>query len=265
MFRQRLLTSLILVPLVLLAIYCANMWLLAVVVLGLTLVGAWEWTQLIPIKHVVNKVLFSMAVLLAVGLSRYWLDAWLIVGLLSFGFLLIAVLTFPVSQTLWGRRYIVAGFCLLLLPLFANILGAIYEHTQGKSLIVYLLCLVWATDIGAYLAGKQCGRHKLIPRVSPGKTIEGAVGGFLLALFVAVLGYVYFHPHFAVAWYVVAIAVSLMSMLGDLLVSMLKRRSKLKDTGQIFPGHGGVLDRLDSLIAAAPLFYYGLSFVVIPS
>lgn len=265
MFRQRLLTSLVLVPLVLLAIYYANMWLLAAVVLGLTLVGAWEWTQLIPIKHVVNKVLFIITVLLGVGLSRYWLDAWLIAGLLSFGLLLLAVLTFPASQTLWGQRYIVAGVCLLLLPLFANTLGAIYEHTQGKSLIVYLLCLVWATDIGAYLAGKQCGRHKLIPRVSPGKTIEGAVGGFLLALFVAVLGYFYFHPHSAVAWYVVAVAVSLISTLGDLLISMFKRRSKIKDTGQIFPGHGGVLDRLDSLIAAAPLFYYGLSFVVIPS
>lgn len=265
MFRQRLLTSLILVPLVLLAIYYANMWLLGTIIFALVIVGTWEWTQLIPINYFVNKAIFILMVLLTLELSKYWLDTWLVIGLLLWGLLLLAVLTFPASQTVWGRGYIVGGVCLVFLPLFANTLAAIYEHPQGKSLIVYLLCLVWATDIGAYLAGKRLGQHKLIPRVSPGKTIEGAVGGFLLALLVAISGYFYFHPHSAVIWYVVAVAVTLISTVGDLLISMFKRRSKLKDTGQIFPGHGGVLDRLDSLIAAAPLFYYGLSFLAIPS
>ena len=135
-------------------------------------------------------------------------------------------------------------------------LVAIYQQAQGKQLVVYLLFLVWAADTGAYLAGKRWGRHKLIPAVSPGKTIEGTLGGMLLALLVAYLGTYYFNPHSAVIWYAIAGGIALISIVGDLFISMLKRRSKLKDTGSIFPGHGGVLDRIDSLIAAMPLFYY---------
>lgn len=265
MFKQRLITAVILVFLVLLAIYYANIWVLRGVVLLLALASAWEWTQLIPVNWFLNKVIFAAVLLLAVGLNHYWFDVWLYAGLILWIGIFFAVLMFPASQGVWGYRTIVAGACLLLLPLFANSLAAIYEHVQGKSLIVYLLCIVWATDIGAYLAGKLFGGHKLIPHVSPGKTVEGALGGFLMAIIVAVVGCFYFKPHSAVIWYLVAMATILISMLGDLFISMLKRRTKLKDTGRIFPGHGGVLDRLDSLIAAAPLFYYGLPFLAVLS
>ena len=265
MFKQRLITGVILVVLVLLAIYYANIWVLRGVVLVLVFASAWEWTQLIPIKWFMNKAIFTVVLLLTVGLSIYWFDAWLYSGLVLWMGILFAVLLFPASQRFWGYRTIVGGACLLLLPLFANSLAAIYEHIQGKSLIVYLLCLVWATDIGAYLAGKLFGGHKLIPSVSPGKTVEGALGGFLMAIIVAVIGCFYFKPPSMVMWYLVAIGIILISMLGDLFISILKRRTKLKDTGRIFPGHGGVLDRLDSLIAATPLFYYGLPLLAIAS
>ena len=99
--------------------------------------------------------------------------------------------------------------------------------------------------------------------MSPGKTVEGALGGFLLTMLVATIAYFYFNPPAMVNWYAIAVGTTLISMLGDLFISMLKRRCKLKDTGHVFPGHGGVLDRLDSLIAAAPFFYFGLSFLTI--
>ncbi len=263
MFRQRLLTVLVLIPLVLLAIYYTNVWLLGAVVSVLVVIGGWEWLQLIPINALINKLVFMMALLLFVGLCIYRLDDWLLSGLLLWGFILIAVLTFPASESYWGYRTLVGGACLLLLPLSVSTFVSIYQHPQGKDLIVYLLCIVWATDIGAYLAGKLWGRHKLIPTVSPGKSVEGAMGGFVLAFVVAVVGYFYFNIQAALIWFLVAVSTILISMLGDLFISMLKRRSKIKDTGNIFPGHGGVLDRIDSLIAALPIFYYGLSFVLI--
>ena len=256
MFKQRLLTTLILVPLVLMAIYYASVWVLGGVVLVLIALLGWEWSQLIPIKHTVNKCLFAVAVLLLVWPAIHWLNDWLWVDLVSWVVILIAVVTFPASQSVWGYRLVVGAAGLLLLPLVASAMGALYLQEQGKDLIVYLLCLIWATDIGAYLAGKQWGRCKLIPAVSPGKTVEGSLGGIVLAILVAGVGYLYFKPQSAALWFVIAVGTALISMLGDLVISMLKRRCHLKDTGHIIPGHGGVLDRLDSLIAALPLFYF---------
>ena len=256
MFKQRLLTTLVLVPLVLMAIYYANVMVLGALVLLLTAILGWEWLQLIPIKHIVNKGLFITALLLLVWPAVHWLHYWLLADLVCWGLILVAVLTFPASQAVWGHRIVVGFACLLLLPLVASAMSALYHQAHGKDLIVYLLCLIWAADIGAYLAGKQWGHCKLIPAVSPGKTLEGSLGGIVLTILVAGVGYVYFKPEHMFVWFVVATLTALISMLGDLFISMLKRRSQIKDTGQLFPGHGGVLDRLDSLIAALPLFYF---------
>lgn len=256
MFKQRLLTTLILVPLVLMAIFYANVLVLGGLVLLLIAMLGWEWLQLIPINNRIHQGIFIALLLLLVWPAVHWLHDWLIVDLVAWGLILIAVLTYPASQAVWGRRVIVGALCLLLLPLVASAISALYQQAQGKALIVYLLCLIWATDIGAYLAGKQWGKHKLIPKVSPGKTVEGSLGGFALAILVAGIAAVYFKPAHLSSWFVVAALTAFISMLGDLFISMLKRRCQVKDTGSIFPGHGGVLDRLDSLIAALPLFYF---------
>ena len=255
MFKQRLLTTLILVPLVLMAIYYANLWVLGGLILGLIVMLGWEWLQLIPIKSPIHQGLFIIALVLLIWPAMHWQAYWLFADLAFWGLILIAVLTFPASQAIWGFRGVVGGACLLMLPFVASAMSSLYHQEHGKDLIVYLLCLIWASDIGAYLAGKQWGQHKLIPNVSPGKTVEGAIGGIASALLVASVAYVYFKPRYVVSWFVVAALVALISMLGDLFISMLKRRSQVKDTGRIFPGHGGVLDRLDSLLAALPLFY----------
>ncbi|MCP0913176.1 phosphatidate cytidylyltransferase [Legionella sp. 27cVA30] len=260
MFKQRLITTLILIPAVLFAIYYAPSWLLASIVLLLTAAGAWEWSQLIPVKKLPYKILFTLLVLAATWLCMQWLDYWSITGLILWTLIFFAVLLFPSSQVVWGYPFIVAGAALALLPLFASSLMALYRLTAGKDLVVYLLALVWAADIGAYLAGKSCGRRKLIPLVSPGKTIEGTLGGGLLAMAVAAAGYLYFKPVYSFYWFILAAGTIFISILGDLCISILKRRCKLKDTGNIFPGHGGVLDRLDSQIAALPLFYCGVRF-----
>lgn len=260
MFKQRLLTTLILVPLVLLAIYYASAHVLIGLVILLTSVMGWEWSRLIPIKPLLIKCVFTIVILLLIWPAMHCLNYGLAADLLLWGFILLAVVFYPKSQLIWGHRVIVGLACLLLLPMVVSTISALYLREHGQDLIVYLLCLIWASDIGAYLAGKQWGRHKLIPAVSPGKTIEGSIGGMVLAIMVAGVGFIYFKPQNLMIWFVVAIFTALISMLGDLFISMLKRRVHLKDTGTIFPGHGGALDRLDSLIAALPLFYGALHY-----
>ncbi|MBA2655732.1 MAG: phosphatidate cytidylyltransferase [Tatlockia sp.] len=261
MFRQRLLTSLVLIPLVLFAIYYAYSWIFTGLVILVLLGCSLEWLPLVPAKSLGLKVFFIGAILALTNLNQFNFEYWLLMGLVLWSLIIIAIVSFPKSQKVWGYPLIVFFAGLLALPLFAQALLKVYHGPYGRDLIVYLLFLVWATDIGAYLVGKQWGRHKLIPQVSPGKTIEGASAGFILALLVALVGYYYFQPLSAQRWFLIAILTALISVIGDLFISMLKRRSKLKDTGQLLPGHGGLLDRLDSLIAALPLFNCGLVFL----
>jgi CDP-diglyceride synthetase len=262
MLKQRLFASLVLVPLVLVAIYWTNFWVISALVFALIGLSAWEWLKLIPSEGK-SKMggMFLLGLLVSCVLSYPFFSLWLFVGLSAWVLIFLAVLAFPASQVVWGFRPVIAFWGLLLLPLFAQTVFKIYTLVHGQNLLLYVLCLVWAADVGAYVAGKFFGRHKLIPLVSPGKTQEGALGGLSLALLVAWIGYVCFVPVSGGFWFFLALMTALISMLGDLFISMLKRRCKLKDTGNLIPGHGGILDRLDSLIAAFPLFYCGIHFL----
>jgi phosphatidate cytidylyltransferase len=124
-------------------------------------------------------------------------------------------------------------------------------------LLLYLLVLIAAADVGAYFGGRLFGRHKLAPQVSPGKTWEGFVAGVVAAACVAVAGAIIFDMPFW-PWLVLCLLVAVVSVIGDLTESMFKRHVGLKDSGRLLPGHGGLLDRIDSLTAAAPTFLLGL-------
>lgn len=259
MFLQRFITSLILVPLVLCMIFYANTWVLGGVVFLILLLCSKESWLLIPLEKPVLKVSYLFFLLWLTWVCGYWFSYWLSAGLIFWLLVVVAILTFPASQALWGFPLMVAIGFSLLLPLFIQSLIHLYSLPQGKALFVYLLFLIWAADIGAYLAGKRWGQHKLIAQVSPGKSWEGLAGGFLLAMSVAWVGGVYFTPFSWVTWFFLAALTVMVSIFGDLFISILKRRCHLKDTGAIIPGHGGILDRLDSLMAASPLFYFGIT------
>ena len=127
-------------------------------------------------------------------------------------------------------------------------------------MLLLLLLIVWAADVGAYFAGKTFGKNKLAPQISPGKTREGLVGGLVLAPVVALIA-TYFMPiaHIEFTHLVVlSLLVALVSVGGDLMISLHKRTSGFKDSGNILPGHGGILDRLDSLLVAAPFYALGV-------
>lgn len=263
MFIHRLITTLTLIPLALLMIYFSWPWLLALAVLMIVCIGGWEWTRLIPIETLLFRFVF---ILLLVGLTlvcKHFIAYWSIVSLFFWLLVLLAVIQYPSSASWWGKPMVVAGLAIVFFPLLGSGLATIYSMPQGKDLIVYLFCLVWAADVGAYVAGKLWGRHKLIPRVSPGKTIEGFLGGFFVVLLVSLVAQVYFQPDNLWMWYIMACLIALISVLGDLFFSMLKRRCHLKDSGQLFPGHGGALDRFDSLLAAIPVFMVGINLMLI--
>ena len=256
MFKQRFLTAILLIPLVFCGIYYANDPVL-VGIIGLLVVAlVWEWSALIPVPTVMWKALFMGVLMLGIWPLYAFLMPSLVLNIGLWIGILWAVVTYPKTRPIWGHAWLMALVAWFSLNLFAHCLWALFHHEQGRWLLVYLLGLVWATDIGAYMFGKLWGKHRLIPQVSPGKTLEGSAGGIVVASAVAALGAWYFQPPNLSAWFVQAWVVIGIAMLGDLWISMLKRRVQIKDTGHILPGHGGVLDRLDSLVASLPFFYY---------
>jgi phosphatidate cytidylyltransferase len=129
---------------------------------------------------------------------------------------------------------------------------------RGEEWILFAFMLVWMADIGGYFFGRRLGRTKLAPHVSPGKTWEGALGGLVLSVVVAIAGAVWFALPVE-RFLPLCLAVVAFSIVGDLTESLLKRYAGMKDSGSVFPGHGGVMDRIDSVTAAAPLLYFGLT------
>lgn len=149
------------------------------------------------------------------------------------------------------------GGMLVLVPMFVAL---IILYRIGPVVLLLALLIVWAADIGAYFVGKQFGRVKLAPSISPGKTWEGVLGGLLLVALLTVVASYLTNTDLAVLL-PFCLAVAALSIVGDLTVSMFKRTAGVKDSGKLFPGHGGVLDRVDSVAAAAPLFALGLRWL----
>lgn len=257
MFKQRLITALILIPIVLGMIYFANKWILSIAILLLFVSIGWEWLSLIVIKGLTNKILAMLMLLVIFLVSLQFLEVYILpVNFLVWGLIILAILTYPKTKNYWDNSYIVGVLSTFVLITFLSSLYVFLLEDGSSDDLVYLLMLVWAMDIGAYLVGKKWGKHKLIPNVSPGKTIEGTFGGLFFVMLVAFGGFYYFDEQSILSWFLTALFIAFIAVFGDLFISMLKRRCNVKDTGQILPGHGGVLDRLDSLIAVLPFYYF---------
>ncbi len=155
------------------------------------------------------------------------------------------------------KRVSVLFFGIVYIALLSSFLLLLRALPSGSSLILFLLLVTWAGDIGAYLTGRALGSHLLCPRVSPGKTVEGSCGGMVFSLAVALACQMTFLKHISVPHcLVMAIGINILNQLGDLSESVIKRACSVKDSGTILPGHGGLLDRIDSLLFAAPFLYY---------
>lgn len=264
MLKKRIITACLLIPLTLIVIFYFPPPLFLLLTAIIVLAAAWEWTAFMGLTQYKFKFLYLLIMLVFLGWALYVPMMLLLYG--AFAWWLIAsalVLFYPrLTSRKKNYRYVfmhgVMGICVLL-PCWAAINFIRNQDNNGLALLLFLFVLVWGADSTAYFAGKKWGKTKLAARVSPGKSIEGVVGALLFALLFSLV--VYYACDVPVGLWVWGVALSLVtvvfSVVGDLFESVMKREAGLKDSGKLFPGHGGLLDRIDSLTAAAPVFALG--------
>lgn len=266
MLLPRIITGLILVALAIGLLFFASSAVWQIAVLSFVLVAGFEWSQFFGAKSLFHKLGYSLLAGALVFLSLFLsLDPKLLKLLLVLE-LAIALLAVFAYQKTAGKAEIK--------PQLAGIYGLVFITAFGWSMILlhelinawlmfFSLSVVWMMDTGAYFAGRKFGKRKLANHVSPGKTWEGVIGGLLLtAIASSVVGYFYLdklQPDLVV-WVLVFSLIAGLSVFGDLFESLLKRQVGIKDSGNIFPGHGGMLDRIDSLLIATPLLWLFWSF-----
>lgn len=273
MLKKRILTAVGIFTLFFLSLLSLPPFWFAVLVSLVLLIGAWEWANLSGFISYPQRLIYCAGVaLLTIGISQPMnlltdtpdqekFKQLLVLSGLWWAIALLWVQGYPSSAVLWGNRWVRALVgCLVLLP---GGMALVYLHTlpQGAWLILLVVLTVAVADTGAYFTGKAFGKHKLAVEVSPGKSWEGVIGGFLGCLVLALLISLFFDMMTWAEWMMIILPAALVSVLGDLLESMIKRHRGLKDSGRILPGHGGILDRIDGLTASAPIF--ALSLIII--
>ncbi|QEW07707.1 phosphatidate cytidylyltransferase [Nitrincola iocasae] len=266
MLKQRVITAVVLSVLILSAVIWAPVWLFSLLVALATLYGVWEWSNFCRFD-VRDRALYVAVGAVLILLLEWFATSVLVaqVMLVAGAFWLLAltmVLRYPEGVRWKASTPKLFIGLLVLIPAWLA-LSEIKALEQGEWLILLLLLLVWGADTGAYFSGKALGKHKLMPKVSPGKTLEGLLGGLLTCVMIALL-YAFFRELSLMATVflvLLAVITAMASVLGDLFESMFKRERGIKDSGTLLPGHGGVLDRIDSLTAAAPVFLLGLMYL----
>jgi phosphatidate cytidylyltransferase len=265
-FSKRLLTAAVLAPLAIVGIIWLPTQGLAVFLGALVLLGLWEWSRLIGFRRrrfrttllVTNALLMTSAWLLLPDASMWWIVCigvvWWCLALVWLRFI-----AFGQAATRRNLEIKVLAGSLVVIPAWCAALLLHQSVPHGPWWTLYVIVMIWVADIGAYFAGRNFGQRKLAPTISPGKTREGAYGALIAVFFYAILGaWIFgFTGMNRVLLIALCLASAMFSIVGDLFESLMKRHSGNKDSGRIFPGHGGVLDRIDSTLAALPIFVFG--------
>jgi len=274
--KQRIITALVLAPLAIAGIFLLPLKFFMLFTAVIFLLASKEWGAFVDPKSESSQILyifgFALALtLLALPIGHLWgatgVHPWILHGLIVAALWwltsLIMVTTYPKTAKPWASSKVMKGLfgLLTLIPFFWSMIvlrsvNIYHDFYYGGALLLFVFLLVWAADTGAYFCGKRFGKHKLAPNVSPGKTVEGFVGGAVSSMVVAFVGSIAFDisADKMVLFFVASLITTLVSALGDLSESIFKREAGLKDSGNLLPGHGGILDRIDSLTAAVPVF-----------
>jgi len=255
---QRIKTAIVLVIIVGIAMFASQTPILFAPLLAIgVIIAAHEWTKLMPKWR--QPMLYVLLVLVITLVSLIFKVTWLFWWVASLAIWLMAlswVKVFPTHTNWYGKKLALMGAVILT----AAITAMFYLWQLSAWWLLYVFLLVWSADSGAYFVGRKLGRRKMAPNVSPNKSVEGLTGGLVTGLLV-VIGISVFKLQLTGMSLIAFVALStltiLASVLGDLFESMLKRRADIKDSGNMLPGHGGVLDRIDSLLAATPIFALG--------
>jgi len=264
--RQRIITALLITPFAIaLLLYVPSPW-FAAAIGGLCLIALWEWTRLSGMR---SRPLRALLVALGgAALLALWFCAvlpvwWTLIGI-GCAWWVVAVFwlrrfSFAASQTPENTAIKLIAGALTILPAWAGLMRIHLTTTTPHTWALYALFIIWSADSFAYLAGSRWGRVKLAPQISPGKTREGLYGALVCTAIVAAIGgwWLDVRGVTLVLLVIVALISASFSVIGDLFESLLKRHAGVKDSGTLFPGHGGVCDRLDGVFAALPFFALG--------
>lgn len=255
--KQRVITAIVALLVLGVVLFAMPPLAVRVAIGALVVAGAWEWSGLLGHDGTWPRLAFVAAIAALLAVTQLFLAEWTqVILLLSLAWWTLALLwafifPTPVPQAF---RWLVGA--LVLLPLYVALMQL---YDADPMTLLFALLIVWVADSGAYLAGRTMGRVKLAPQISPGKTWEGVIGGMLAVVLLTIVRSVWVESDLMVL-IPFCLAVGALSVVGDLTVSMLKRTAGVKDSGNLFPGHGGVLDRIDSVAAAAPLFALGMAW-----
>lgn len=259
MLKQRVISAVIAILILAVAVYFLPAAELRWIVLAIWTLGAWEWSGFLQNPDLKVRIAYTIVVffpMLFIAFNQLPSEfiSWILIsGLLFWIVALIQIMRFPKPIS---NLFIVVSGILVLIPSYCAFDYLLKIH--GLAHVFLLLLMIWAADVGAYFTGKKFGKNKLAINVSPGKTREGAVGGLVLALIITLLGAVFIlglpWSQALTSFVIIGIAVVASSIIGDLTVSIFKRNAGIKDSGVFLPGHGGVLDRVDSLCAGVVFF-----------
>ena len=276
MLKKRIITASILFPIVLITILKGTTYIVDVLCACIFMLACWEWNKLIGVcKHWHNIIMVCSVVLMGV-IGK-------ITNLSPFIYCTIAFIWWIISLVIIalypkGKKFLnnsIVGILIGIILFIPTGLSIDWLHSNnnfGPIWVIYLCCLVWGADIGAYFVGRAWGKKKLLPNVSPGKSWLGVIGAFLFTTIIT-LFFTNIWLHDTVIFYgkgikdifiileLLTIIVVIFSIIGDLVESLFKRLKGVKDSGTLLPGHGGVLDRIDGLLAAVPIFVMGIQYI----